>query len=774
MTDNKLPLRLIAGICVVLFFGVALYFRMVLPHDNIFLDNWTKFTATDPWYHMRIVDTLVHNFPHWNTIDPYLLHPVPMALGAGNFFDYLLAAIIWLAGWGSPAPHTVDAIGAYFPAIIGALVVIPAYFMGKAVINRWAGVIAAGLIAFSPGEFLGRSLLGYPDHHGFEILCSTVAMLFIILAVQNARQQQLSVSHLRKRQWSIVMKPLVYSLLAGIALGIYLNSWLGALLFIFILFACVIIQFIIDYGKGIDSGYLCFTGSITFLVTLIIVAVTSRVNLQIAALLIALMATVLLYYLSRLMTKHKIKTAYYPLVILGLGLVSLAMLFIVNVELLYAMAAQFSVLLPAGARLTIMESEPMLFPGGVFSFMTMWVNFTTGSILALVCLGIFIYHVIKKGEPDKLLLVVWSLIILIITLSMRRFAYYFAVNVAVLGGCAAWLLLKFFGFREELAVSPAMPQEMVKKARQKKVKKKAAGTGSATAIRVLGVIVVFFLAIFPNIGYARDRASLDLAPGQAWFESLDWLRNNTPEPYGNPDFYYALYRAPFAQPASAYSVAAHWDFGYWITRLGRRPPITNPGIFEGRELVARYFLAQDEESAAAFARAKGVKYVVVEHDTALAPIKYHTWVEYAGVVKSEYYDFFVLRRDGKTSEIVLYYPPYYRSLGTRLYNFNGERVTGGEATVISYQDRIGGDGVPYKEITSWKPFSNYAEALAYVQLQKSDKFKIVGTDPFVSPVSLDSLKHYKLVYSSRKSIAHPNAGRVSEVKVFQCLLPTAP
>jgi len=126
-----------------------------------------------------------------NTIDPYLLYPVPMSLGIERFFDYFLAALIWIAGLGSPTQHTVNLIGVYLPAILGALVVIPVYFIGKTLVNRWVGVLAAGLIAFSPGEFLGRSIIGQADHHVLEVLCSTITMLFIILAVQSAKQRQM-------------------------------------------------------------------------------------------------------------------------------------------------------------------------------------------------------------------------------------------------------------------------------------------------------------------------------------------------------------------------------------------------------------------------------------------------------------------------------------------------------------------------------------------------------------------------------------------------------
>jgi dolichyl-diphosphooligosaccharide--protein glycosyltransferase len=174
MSQTRFPSRLVAAIIVALFFGVALYLRIILPHDQVFSDGWIKFTGVDAYFNMRIVDNLAHNFPHLITFDPYNLYSSISSISIPPFFHYLLAGIIWLIGLGSPAQHTIDVVGVYFPAILGALTVIPVYFIGKELFNRWAGVIAAGLVALLPGEFLGRSILGFTDYHVAETLFTTI------------------------------------------------------------------------------------------------------------------------------------------------------------------------------------------------------------------------------------------------------------------------------------------------------------------------------------------------------------------------------------------------------------------------------------------------------------------------------------------------------------------------------------------------------------------------------------------------------------------------
>ena len=137
--------RLVVGILLALAFGVALYFRIVLPYDKVFVGDWIKLTAFDPYYHMRLVDNLVVNFPHRIPIDPYSYYPQGFTVSWAPFFDWFLAGTILVFSLGSPTQHTVDIIGVYFPAILGALTVIPVYFIGKELFNRWAGVIATRL-----------------------------------------------------------------------------------------------------------------------------------------------------------------------------------------------------------------------------------------------------------------------------------------------------------------------------------------------------------------------------------------------------------------------------------------------------------------------------------------------------------------------------------------------------------------------------------------------------------------------------------------------------
>jgi len=772
MGHTRFSPRLIAGVLVTLFLGVSLYLRIVLPYDHVFVGDWIKFTGVDVYYHMRIVDNLVHNFPHLNSLDPYMLYPSGVGLGSFRFFDYLLAGIIWLIGLGAPSQHTTDVVGVYFPAVLAALTVIPVYFIGKALFNRWAGVMAAGLIAISPGEFLGRSILGFTDHHVAEVLFTTTAVLFLILALKSARQKQLTFSHLKHRDWAIIAKPLMYGLLAGIFLGIYLLTWQGALLFVFIIFAYFVIQFMIDHLRGEATDYLGIIGVITFLVALVTFVPMFHQKVHLASLVIALLTPAALSVVSRLMASRKIKPAYYPLSLFGLGLVGLAVLYMVNPSLLNSMLGKFSIFTPAGASLTILEMQPIFFPGGEFSLAVAWGNFTTGFFLSFVSLGILIYLVIRQTEADRVLFLVWSLVILVATLGQRRFAYYFTVNVALLTGYFSWLILQFAGFRQPAAEATQKLEKLKKRGEQRKRREAGRRLSSSPANMALGVIAVIFLVFYPNIGPLPDgrKPAIDVAshpqfaPSDAWCESLSWMKDNTPDPFGDPDFYYELYETPFEYPDTAYGVAAWWDYGYWIARMGHRIPNCNPGQ-AGAASVAKLLTAQDEASANVKMNELGSRYLVLDHATATT--KFHALPAWAGTSKEEFYDAYYQQQEGRLAPVLALYPEYYRSLLVRLYNFDGRQVIPQSCMVVSLELRTSSEGEPYKEITGVEYFSSYEQAEAYIATQESGNYRIIGNDPFVSPVPLEALENYELVHSSDGFVVEPNIGRIAAVKIFE-------
>jgi len=756
---------------------------------------------------MRLIENLLQHFPHRISFDPYTFFPQGTTVPWPPFFDWLAAGVARLVSLGSPSQHTIDVVGAYIPAILGTLTLIPVYFIGKELFNRWTGLLAAALVVVLPGEFLNRSLLGFTDHHVAESLFTTVTILFLILAVKKSRERKISFGHLRNRNWALITRPLVYILIAGIFLGIYLLTWVGGLMLLFIIFAWLVIQFIIDHVRGKSTDYLCIIGALSFAIASIIsiplTYTTWLSTIQHISLAIAIVTPLVLGGISYLMKTKAIKPIYYLPAILGLAGISFAVFYAVNPSLLHSMLNRFGIFTPAGASMTILEVHPLLFPYGGFSWEIAWLNFATTFFISFISIGWLIYLSIRQESADKTLFLVWSIVMLAAVLGQRRFSYYYAINAALLTGYFCWRILDFAGLRELLAKPKETVKEYITRAerrRREKAKARAKARQKvflqprATWIKVIVAgVVIFFLVFFPCVGLPgvkpytmvfgrpvdlfghpielRIKLTQPLAnePGlinHAWYDSLLWLKDNTPEPFGNPDSYYELYETPpqgqkYEYPASSYSVMSWWDYGHWITRIAHRIPISNP-FQQGAPQAAHYFIAQDEGSANKMLDELGSRYVIIDYT--LPTSKFYALPTWAGKSPGEFYGTYYAPQEGGTLKPVsFFYRSYYQSTVVRLYNFDGEAAAPQDSTiVISYVEKLSQEGEPYREITSSQNFSSYEEAEAYVLKQESEKYVIGNSDPFVTPVPLGEMEHYKLVYESSQK----QQGK-TEVKIFE-------
>jgi dolichyl-diphosphooligosaccharide--protein glycosyltransferase len=130
---------------------MALWIR-IRPSDSVFLSNgFVRFGGNDPWYHMRTLNLLLENYPNRVFFNPMTNYPSGSYIHFGPLFDQMMAITSLFLGMGSPSQELVNAVGAYFPAVLGALTVIPVYYIGKYLGDHKTGILAAILIAFAPG-----------------------------------------------------------------------------------------------------------------------------------------------------------------------------------------------------------------------------------------------------------------------------------------------------------------------------------------------------------------------------------------------------------------------------------------------------------------------------------------------------------------------------------------------------------------------------------------------------------------------------------------------
>jgi dolichyl-diphosphooligosaccharide--protein glycosyltransferase len=816
----KLSPAAIAGIIVFALCGIALFIRVYFPYDSVFSDGAVWFKGADPWYHMRLVDNLLQHFPQRIYFDAYTFYPHGTVVPWPPFYEWLIAGGAWIVGLGHPSQYTGETVGAFTPAVLGALTVIPVYFIGKELFNRWVGVISAAVLIVLPSEFLSRSLLGFTDHHVAEVLFSTVTILFLIMAVKRAREKEISFNHIINRDWAVLKKPLIYTLLAGIFLGIYLLSWVGAVMLVFIIFVFLGIQFIVDHLRGKSTDYLCIIGVLTFVIaSIMFLPFLPAIGISVmipASLAIAIVAPMGLSGISRFMAGRGMKPVYYPVALLGVAGVGLLIFWAIDPSLLHFMLDRFGTFTPGVRGFTIQEVRPLdismawsnfntaffiffisfgwlnyhAFKQGItgktfflawiviavawlFAFCFYHVNIYWNVALLTISLALVIYTAIKEENAGKMLLLVWCLVMLIAVLGQRRFCYYFTVNVALLTGYFSWKILDFAGLERLLT----KPKEIVKTYITKKKKKKAKTKEKVsekrflqpreTWIKVIGAgIAIFFLVFFPSIcpgqGFSFGKLEACASRGPVavdveWESALVWLRENTPEPFDDPDYYYHLYDFPpeedhgfedYDYPETAYGIMSWWDYGHWITRVGRRIPIANP-FQQAASIAGRCLTSQNETTANQIMDELGAKYVMIDY--AMPVYKFYAMLTWAGKNESDFYDIYYAPTEGGILQPVrLFYPSYYNSTVVRLYNFDGQAVVPSEnaTVVISYREQVDREGKRYKEITSSRPFSTYEEARDFVASHAAENYRIIGVDPFRSPVPLEKMEHYKLIYAT--------------------------
>jgi asparagine N-glycosylation enzyme membrane subunit Stt3 len=257
-----------------------------------------------------------------------------------------------------------------------------------------------------------------------------------------------------------------------------------------------------------------------------------------------------------------------------------------------------------------------------------------------------------------------------------------------------------------------------------------------------------------------------------WQESLVWMRQNTPDPFTDPNSLdkYAPCTIPgqdYNYPESAYWVMSGIDYGCMIIDIARRLPNTiapEKGVAD----AGSFFTALNESSANTMLNRLGSKYVII--DSSMATGKFFTMAVAAGKDKSQFSDvFYQITQTGTPQAVILYYPEYYESMCSRLYLFGGQQWIPEQVTVISWDERYlttdGGSPFQAKVITDQKSFTTYDSAKAFVDAHPD--YRIMGSNPLSSPVPLEKLEHYKLIHRSPTSVAQRGNETICAVEVFE-------
>lgn len=677
------------------------YRAVMTPHGVNFEDlvapGGVNFQDNDSWFHMRSIQDAAAHFPRQSTFDPYDVFPggadVPV-----DRWDLAVAAVAWILGLGRPGAHLVDVVGAWMPAVLGSLLVIPVFLLGSRLFGELAGILSAIAVAVIPGTLLWETHLGVPDHHVAECFLAMLALLALCAAPESAGRQKI-----------------ILSVCAGVSLGAYLCVR-AAGIFVPGAFA---IAALISPTLAFPATIAIATGSLTFFLFSGASGWSEFTWLTLSASL----AVCLLVWAIAVIARRQQKGQAYIRIVEGVCLIGVVLLAIaLKPALVRLLVATIRYFLPNGHSSgtgLVGEMSPLwtVPPRG---FASVFQNLGSVWIIALPALLIGTVKVWKSNRPAMALFAVWSAVMIVGGIIQLRMTLYTSPVLAILAGAGlAWAIDGI--------------------------------TSRNARLRIPAAMLAIALILATNLPASIRSVSFDGGIDSNWRAALEWLRKNSPEPMGDPAALSKLWVRPrggtFPYPPSAYGVLTWWDYGYQVSYLAHRIPNAN-GAQIHADTVAQFLTTTSPDRAQSLLKSLGTKYIVL--DPTEVTSYWHAIVLWAGNDDAQYRKrVFAVGPDGKGIQLFVYLPEFYRSMAARLYIFDGKAArTNLKFSVFVTHQEHAADGSNYDVLISAHDFTTQQQAWDYMAANQGENMILGSADPTVSCVELEDLTWAKRVFTS--------------------------
>ena len=209
----------------------------VLPAMNASATGlWDMSGGSDPWYMKRVVDYIIAERSHF-IFDHDRAYPMGAINPRPPLFSWSLAlggiGLSWLLE--IPAEEAVWWSVAAFPAIFGALIVLPLAAMARRMHSNTAGILTAWLIALMPGH-ISHSTFGLADHDAFALLFLSMAFYFWVRAIEGLGTERLFATPSSnplyliagiRENWRRNPRTMAYATLSGISFATVALGWKG-------------------------------------------------------------------------------------------------------------------------------------------------------------------------------------------------------------------------------------------------------------------------------------------------------------------------------------------------------------------------------------------------------------------------------------------------------------------------------------------------------------------------------------------------------------------
>lgn len=233
---------------------------------------------------------------------------------------------------------------------------------------------------------------------------------------------------------------------------------------------------------------------------------------------------------------------------------------------------------------------------------------------------------------------------------------------------------------------------------------------------------------------------------------MEWLEAHTPDP--GIDYLGVYQKDRFNYPESAYGVLSWWDYGHYITFIGKRIPVTNPfqdHLYSSN--TAGFYLSRSEADAIRILQMNGVRYVIT--DTPIATDKFGALVtinrssaDFPLFIKT----FFKPNPEtpGQLMQLEGKLPPYFQTTVARLHNFDGSMQIPGTITYLEYYHE-NRDGLSYPMGTYERSLnmSEATNAIRKFEQQPQGDLQSVLVGQYLQPLeNVPALQHFRMVHES--------------------------
>jgi len=693
---------------ILLFMGIAFVLRMI-PAFFIKDPGFLYIYDTDSWYTLRQIEVMVRHFPQYNWFDPMTAYPTGKVIDWGPLYPFT-AAILCLITGATTRSAIVFTSGWVAPLM--AMIMVPVMFqLGKAVGSWKTGIIAAGLISVVSVQYFSFSSYGWVDHHIGEVLFSTLFFLGYISTLLYVKTHPVNLKEVKS-----LLLPVVLSIMTGILFFLAILMSTTVILTLVVIAIYTLVQYILDYFQKHNSGSLTVVNVLLFVVCIILLFFfgfkseglsITRYTIGIPYLFLALIAeTVVLFILSLLFQGKKI-TYLISLVVLAVVSFTFTQIYPPLLTLsqqamsLFSGSSEYSV--------SVVETLPWTLSGA-------WENFNGALVLMAAGLLVVGYYAVKKREIQYTFVLIWSLVMLLVTIRFQRFAYFFTVNVVILSAiCIAepltWRESSLTRYLSAVSVrlslssespmdtgsntskkNPATAKRDKKRSVKHQVKKPFLYSDTIITLTILIIalltigLIVFSVA--QEITYGLSTTHNEIS--RDWIESLEWMQSATPQT--GLDYYKSYDAQGFTYPAESYGIMALWDAGHWITFFAHRIPITNPfqDHLGGSEGTAAFFLNLNESNADTILQKLGGKYIITDSRMAVDTFTNLVPWQSNSVDISPYIKYFLIPDSidpARLKKIHKYDNDYFQTMVVRLHNFDGSMTLPGNVDYLRYEIR---------------------------------------------------------------------------------------